>query len=176
MTAYQASARGGVVRVRVAGDRVKLGGHAVTVLKGELLNTATAGGIQIRDTRDISKEAVLDLYRSVNWSSAKKPNELHQALVNSHSLMTAWDGDRLIGLANAISDGFLVVYYPHFVVHPDYQRNGIGKEMMTRLMQRYRGFHQHSVIADGEAVAFYEKCGFERSVCTAMWIYDGNDH
>jgi predicted PhzF superfamily epimerase YddE/YHI9 len=35
--AYQASARGGVVRVRVAGDRVKLGGKAVTVLRGELL-------------------------------------------------------------------------------------------------------------------------------------------
>jgi PhzF family phenazine biosynthesis protein len=37
MTAYQASARGGVVHVRLAGDRVKLGGHAVTVLRGELL-------------------------------------------------------------------------------------------------------------------------------------------
>lgn len=34
--AYQASARGGVVRVRVVGDRVKLGGQAVTVLRGEV--------------------------------------------------------------------------------------------------------------------------------------------
>ena len=36
-TAYQASARGGVVRVRLAGDRVILGGQAVTVMTGELL-------------------------------------------------------------------------------------------------------------------------------------------
>ena len=36
LTGYQASARGGVVRVRVAGDRVILGGQAVTVLRGEL--------------------------------------------------------------------------------------------------------------------------------------------
>jgi PhzF family phenazine biosynthesis protein len=36
--AYQASPRGGVVRVRVVGDRVKLGGRAVTVLRGELLS------------------------------------------------------------------------------------------------------------------------------------------
>ena len=35
--AYQASARGGVVRVRLEGDRVKLGGQAVTVMTGELL-------------------------------------------------------------------------------------------------------------------------------------------
>ena len=37
-TAYQASARGGVVRVRVGGDRVILGGQAVTVLRGELVD------------------------------------------------------------------------------------------------------------------------------------------
>ncbi|HZT68832.1 MAG TPA: PhzF family phenazine biosynthesis protein [Terriglobia bacterium] len=37
-TAYQASPRGGVVRVRVNGDRVKLGGQAVTVLRGELID------------------------------------------------------------------------------------------------------------------------------------------
>ncbi|HEY4591454.1 MAG TPA: PhzF family phenazine biosynthesis protein [Thermoanaerobaculia bacterium] len=37
MLAYQASARGGVVRVRMTGDRVKLGGQAVTVLQGRLL-------------------------------------------------------------------------------------------------------------------------------------------
>jgi PhzF family phenazine biosynthesis protein len=35
--AYQASGRGGVVRVRLSGDRVHLGGQAVTVLRGELL-------------------------------------------------------------------------------------------------------------------------------------------
>ena len=37
LTAYQASARGGVLRVLVAGDRVKLQGMAVTVMRGELL-------------------------------------------------------------------------------------------------------------------------------------------
>lgn len=37
LTGYQASARGGVVRVRVVGDRVFLGGRAITVLRGELL-------------------------------------------------------------------------------------------------------------------------------------------
>lgn len=37
LTGYQASARGGVVRVRVDGDRTRLGGRAVTVTRGELL-------------------------------------------------------------------------------------------------------------------------------------------
>ncbi len=37
LVGYQASARGGVVRVRLEGERVKLGGQAVTVLRGELV-------------------------------------------------------------------------------------------------------------------------------------------
>jgi predicted PhzF superfamily epimerase YddE/YHI9 len=36
-TAFQASARGGTVRVEVRGDRVRLGGQAVTVMRAELL-------------------------------------------------------------------------------------------------------------------------------------------
>ena len=42
MVGYQASARGGVVRVRLNGDRVLLGGQAVTVLRGELTEAASA--------------------------------------------------------------------------------------------------------------------------------------
>jgi predicted PhzF superfamily epimerase YddE/YHI9 len=38
LVGYQASPRGGTVRVRLEGDRVKLGGTAVTVLRGELLH------------------------------------------------------------------------------------------------------------------------------------------
>lgn len=41
--AYQASPRGGVVRVRVEGDRVRLAGQAVTVMRGELLDTPRSG-------------------------------------------------------------------------------------------------------------------------------------
>lgn len=40
-TAYQASVRGGIVHVRMEGNRVKLGGQAVIVLRGELSDTAS---------------------------------------------------------------------------------------------------------------------------------------
>jgi PhzF family phenazine biosynthesis protein len=42
MKAFQASSRGGVVNVRMAGERVLLGGNAVTIFRGELTNAATA--------------------------------------------------------------------------------------------------------------------------------------
>ncbi|GAL03228.1 histone acetyltransferase HPA2 and related acetyltransferases [Photobacterium aphoticum] len=40
--------------------------------------------------------------------------------------MTARLNGRLVGIGNAISDGHLVVYYPHMLVHPDVQGQGIA--------------------------------------------------
>lgn len=133
--------------------------------------------IHYSETRDLALESVLALYRACEWSSAQKPELLHKALLASHSLFTAWDGPRLVGLGNAISDGHLVVYYPHLLVLPGYQGRGIGTELMRRLMARYEGFHQHMLVADGRALDFYRKRGFERAGETEpMWIYAGHDH
>lgn len=57
--------------------------------------------IQIRESNDVPKEAVLDLYRAVDWSSTNKPEQLHQALRNSHSLVTAWDGEGTVNTGDA---------------------------------------------------------------------------
>lgn len=117
------------------------------------------------------------LYDALKWSSADKPDQLLKALENSHTVVTAWDGERLVGLGNAISDGFLVVYYPHLLVHPDYQGQGIGTEILRQMQARYSGFHQQAVLADGRAVRFYKKLGFTRAgSCQALWIYQGHDH
>ena len=127
--------------------------------------------------RDIAIEQILPIYKSNGWSSAQKPQALYQALLNSHALVSAWDGERLVGIGNAISDGFLVVYYPHLLVHPDYQGQGIGKGIMEVLKNHYEQMHMQMLVADGKAIAFYEKCGFVRAGKTEpMWIYTGDDH
>lgn len=133
--------------------------------------------IYYSDTREVSLESVLALYRANGWSSAEKPDLLHKALLASHSLFTAWDGGSLVGLGNAISDGYLIVYYPHLLVLPEYQGKGIGRELMRRLIERYEGFHQHMLVADGRAIDFSRKCGFVRAGKTEpLWIYAGHDH
>lgn len=133
--------------------------------------------IDYREARELPCEDVLALYRANDWSAATKPDTLLAALSASHTLVTAWEGTRLIGLGNAISDGHLVVYYPHLLVLPDYQGRGIGRELMQRLMARYTGFHMQMLTADGRAISFYEDLGFVRAGQTEpMWIYAGNDH
>jgi GNAT superfamily N-acetyltransferase len=131
--------------------------------------------ITLDDTVDEAE--VLDLYRANNWSSADKPQQLMAALSNSHSLVTARVESRLIGLGNAISDGHLVVYYPHLLVHPAFQRKGIGKKMMQAMQAKYIQFHQQILVADEEAMAFYHTQGFEAAGRTqSMWIYAGTEH
>ena len=133
--------------------------------------------VRIVESKSFDDEAVLDLYRLNHWSSAEKPEELLKALQNSHGLVLAYMGDKLVGLGNAITDGHLVVYYPHMLVHPEYQGHGIGKLMMAKFQEKYGHLHMQMLTADGEAVAFYEACGFQRAGQTVpMWIYGGNEH
>src|SRR5439155_6918006 len=109
----------------------------------------SANTFRYSESRDLPLESVLALYRANGWSSAEKPELLHKALLASHSLATAWDGSKLVGLGNAISDGYLVVYYSHLLVLPEYQGHGIGTRLMQMLMARYACFHQHLLLADG---------------------------
>lgn len=126
---------------------------------------------------EFEEEEVIRLYRANGWSSADKPAQLMAALRNSHALVTARIGDELVGLGNAISDGHLVVYFPHMLVHPAHQGKGVGRLMMRSMLDRYAGFHQMMLTADGEAIDFYKAMGFERAGKTEpMWIYAGNEH
>ena len=133
--------------------------------------------IEIKETKEVNKVKIIKLYQANKWSSAEKPDLLYKALMNSDSLITAWDGNKLVGLGNAISDGYLVVYYPHLLVHPDYQGKGIGRMIVDRFQKKYGNFHQQMLTADGRAIDFYRKCGFEKAGSTqSMWIYQGDDH
>ena len=133
--------------------------------------------ISVKTTKDIPQEDILHLYRENNWSSAGKPDLLYQALLNSSLLVSAWDGARLVGLGSAISDGYLVVYYPHLLVLPAYQRKGIGRLILAKMQERYKSFHQQILVADGKAVDFYKRCGFNTAgQSQPLWIYDGKEH
>lgn len=133
--------------------------------------------ISIKNTKNIPQEKIIALYKANHWSSAEKPDKLYKGLLNSTTLLSAWDGDKLVGLGNALSDGHLVVYYPHLSVHPDYQGKGIGGMIMEAFKEIYGDFHQQVLVADGKAIDFYKKCGFVRGGKTEpMWIYQGDEH
>ena len=75
---------------------------------------------------------------------------------------TAWDGDRLVGCVRVLTDGYLFGTISEILVLPDYQRRGIGRKLMelafeTSPTSLFFG-------AQPDAVGFYEKLGYEKSV------------
>ncbi|MDN5212654.1 GNAT family N-acetyltransferase [Fulvivirgaceae bacterium BMA12] len=132
--------------------------------------------IHLREDKILDPTQVINLYKANKWSSGEKPRQLMSALANSHAVVTAWDEDILVGLGNSLSDGSLVVYYPHLLVHPQYHGLGIGRMIMEKFQEKYGGFHQQILVANNQAVKFYRKCGFKRAYKTSsMWIFRGNE-
>ncbi|MEM8524863.1 MAG: GNAT family N-acetyltransferase [Bacteroidota bacterium] len=130
----------------------------------------------LRTDFNIPKAQILALYTANEWSSAKKPDRLYRGLMNASDLVTVWVGEQLVGLGSALSDQHLVVYYPHLLVHPNFQGRGIGRQIMQAFQEKYANFHQQILVANRKAIPFYKSCGFVRAGTTqSMWKYSGED-
>lgn len=58
---------------------------------------------------------------------------METSLRNSIHCITVKDNDQIVGMGRIVGDGAIYFYIQDIVVHPDYQKNGIGKEIMTIL-------------------------------------------
>ncbi|WP_342515007.1 GNAT family N-acetyltransferase [Sporosarcina sp. FSL K6-1522] len=109
----------------------------------------------------ITKEALEHLFLSLEWESGNFPDQLYEAIINSHSVVTAWDGDQLVGLANALSDGVMTAYFHYVLTNPVYQGQGIGKVMMEMMLDKYQDYYTKVLISYPKAIDFYKRLGFE---------------
>jgi len=117
--------------------------------------------IQYRTVKEFTSFELADLFLSVNWDSGNYPDKLQIALSNSHSVYSAWDGDKLVGLINALSDGIMTAYFHYLLVRPDYQGQGIGRQLIGYMLQDYKEYSRKVLIAYNEAIPFYQKYGFK---------------
>lgn len=116
--------------------------------------------IRYDENKEIDKESLEELFLSVGWDSGNYPEKLQEAIRTSHRVVTAWDGNKLIGLINAIADDAMNAYIPYTVVRPEYQKRGIGKRLVEIILQEYKDYARKVLIAYDDAVDFYKKCGF----------------
>ena len=87
------------------------------------------------------------------------------ALPNSLYAVCLRDSDRLVGMGRIIGDGGCNYEIVDVAVHPDYQRKGLGYQIMESLMSYLRSNAPKTayvcLIADEGAPNLYEKFGFE---------------
>lgn len=89
------------------------------------------------------------------------PDKLQVAIANSHKVISAWDGDQLVGLVNALSDGIMTAYFHYLLVRPEYQGMGIGRKLISMILDEYEDYARKVLIAYDKEVGFYKNCGFE---------------
>ena len=86
---------------------------------------------------------------------------LIKALKSSSFVVTAWDGNKLVGLIRALDDGEMVVFLHYLLVHPDYQGNGIAAHLLDTIKEKYKDYLYINIMPDErQNITFYQKHGF----------------
>ena len=109
--------------------------------------------------KNIDKMQLVNLFGSVGCKTAEYPNRLYLA-INSDYVMTVWEKEKLIGLISAISDGYINVFITYLLVHPDYQKRGLGKIMMQDFLKKFDDFGRRILTTELDKEEFYKKSGF----------------
>ena len=75
------------------------------------------------------------LCESVGWTNFMNFEVVEISLSNSIYCITVKDNEQIVGMGRIVGDGAIYFYIQDIVVHPDYQKNGIGNEIMNLLVE-----------------------------------------
>ncbi len=117
-------------------------------------------------------QLLLLLNRNAFWARNRRREEMERAIAHSHPVVSAWDGERLIGFGRATSDGVYRAVLWDIVVDLDYRRQGIGRKLVETLISHP---HLRSVeriyLFTTHQRGFYERIGFVENPSTTLVLY-----
>lgn len=119
---------------------------------------------------------VIELYRASTLGE-RRPVDDHERmgeiLQNANLVVSAWDGDLLVGIARSLTDFAYATYLADLAVRASHQRFGIGKELMRRT-QAAAVQANLILLAAPKAVEYYPHVGFTQH--GSAWIlYAGSE-
>lgn len=118
--------------------------------------------IEYKKSKIFQVDQIRELFVSVGWDSGKYPEKIVRGLKNSSVVVSAWDGERLVGLIRGLDDGETVGFIHYLLVNPEYQGQHIGESLMCHLMEAYKDLLYVKIMpSDISTNSFYRKFGFE---------------
>jgi ribosomal protein S18 acetylase RimI-like enzyme len=128
--------------------------------------------IDLREGGAIPEKQVNELFVALGWTEFD--GLLPDLLLNSTYVVSAWDSARLVGMARVVSDRVYFSTLQQVGVHPDYQRQGLGSELVRRCIARF-AHTQFLLNYDHESqVAFYARFGFTKTSSAMIRPRDRN--
>ncbi len=143
-----------------------------------MLATPNLGSLRMdiayRDDAKISVEAAIDLYKRSTLGERRpvdRPDIFEGMLNHSNLTITAWHGERLVGISRALTDFTYVAYLADLAVDTEYQRHGIGKQLIHETKRRLGRECMVVLLAAPKANEYYPKVGFEHN--PRAWVLRG---
>ena len=122
--------------------------------------------ITYRDNAKVTADQAIDLYiRSTLGERRPVHNvETFKAMLeNANLIITAWDGEKLIGISRSLTDFAYVAYLADLAVDQKYQKSGIGKQLIEETQARLGSECMIVLLAAPKANEYYKHIGFEHN-------------
>lgn len=105
-----------------------------------------------------------DLCRAVGWENGINFKVAPKALAGSIYGVTVKHEERTVGMGRIVGDGAMYFYIQDVAVHPEFQRQGIGRQIISHLLNYIESHADGPVFvglfATDQAVRLYETFGF----------------
>lgn len=110
-----------------------------------------------------STEKIIELYDNSGINRpTSDPGRIEMMYLNSNLVITAWDGDLLIGISRSLTDFCYACYLSDLAVSKEYQKQGIGKKLIE-ITQREIGEETALILLSAPtAMDYYPKVGFDQ--------------
>lgn len=79
---------------------------------------------------------------------------------------------KVVGFINAIGDGIMSAYIPLLEVLPEYRGQGIGSQLVRRMLDKLKNLYMVDLTCDPELQSFYLRLGMRRSVGMMIRNFD----
>ena len=115
------------------------------------------------DPAVVDFDFIEQMLRTSYWAADRPRDVIERAWHSAASVpFTLLDGDRMIGLARAVTDRETFAWICDVMIDPDYRGRGLGQFLMGCVIEHPAIAHIRMILGTRDAHAFYEKFGFER--------------
>lgn len=119
--------------------------------------------IKYHFNKKVDFEKLIILFSEGVWGDkTKEINRLKDMVNNSQIVVTAWDDEEMVGFGRCVTDFVFNGQINNVVVHSDYRRRGIGKELIKIILESSKQV-TYILRGDPENKDFYERLGFEEA-------------